>query len=212
LLGLACAALLIVPVDAAGQAPERTDGYRNFGFSVGGFQRRLTGSGAYEEYVEATDSYQMLPSDGRALWGFSMGVYGWGQRTGLHFEFARSGDQFLYEERRALLGGGSTDTFVYIHYTTMGFRLRQAVLTRRLMASAGISWIEEERIRTSADVETQTFPADVFPMWSWGVDVRLRRSLMVGFSRDQTYDHTVEGLTDPIEGWSSTSLYLTFVW
>ncbi len=204
--------LVVAPTATEAQLAGPGDGYRDFGFSLGALHKRLTGSGAYEEYVESTDSYRMLPSDGRALWGFSLGAYGWGQRTGVHFEFARSGDQFLYEERRALVGGGSTDTFVYMHYTSMGFRLRQAVLTRRLMANAGIAWIEEERIRTSADVETQTFPADVFPMWSWGVDLRLRKSLMVGFSRDQSYDHDVEGLADPIQGWTSTSLYLTFVW
>lgn len=185
--------------------------YRNVGFSVGLIHKRLTGSGRQEEYLEETDSYQFVPSDNRAMWGLSLGGHVWSQRTSLQFEFARSGDQFLYEEPRGLLGGGSVDTFVYVQYTTVGVRLRQALITRRINVNGGITWIEEGRTRESSAVRTQSFPGDVFPMWSWGVDLRLNQALLVGFVREQSYDHLHENDTVPIEGWSSNSIQLTLI-
>lgn len=209
---LALLLVLLAPGFLPTPAAAQDDGYRSAGLSIGLLHKRLDGSGAYEEYVEATDSYRFLPSDGRVMWGLSLGAHIWSQRTALQFEFARSGDQFLYEERRALLGGGSTDTFVYMHYTTLGIRLRQALITRRIMVNAGLSWIEEERVRKSDVVETQSFPADQFPMWSWGVDVRLKKWLLVGFVREASFDHDrIDELSAPIQGWTSNSIQLTLI-
>ena len=213
-VGLAVLALGSFSVNAcptAAQADPQSGTYRSSGFSFGVLQKQLTGSGAYEEYVEATDSYRMLPSDGRAMWGLSFGGHIWSQRTALQFEFARSGDQFLYEEPRSLLGGGVVDTFIYMQYTTLGFRLRQALITRSIMVNAGISWIEEGRKRESSAVATQTFPADVFPMWSWGVDLRLNRAVLLGFVRERSYDHFGDDLPTPIEGWTSNAIQLTLI-
>lgn len=206
---LSCAAL--APPPCAAQASDGSGYFRKAGFTLGVVYKRLSGSGAYEEYVEESDSYRMLPSDGRTLWGLSVGGYLWAQRTSLQFEFARSGDQFLYQEQRALIGGGVTDTFVSIHYTTIGFRLRQAFFTRRLMINGGFAWIEEERIRESDDVKTQSFPADEFPMWSVGVDLRINRGLLVGFVHEWSFDHQVEETSLEIEGWTASALHLTLL-
>ena len=208
---LACVALAAICFARPALADE--DGYRSAGLSFGFLYKSLTGSGAYEEYVESTDSYRFLPSEGRNLWGFSIGGHVWSQRTSLHFEFARSGDQFLYSEERSLLGGGTTDTFVYIHYTTFGFRLRQALVTRRVMVNVGYSWIEEERVRKSDKVDTQSFPADTFPMLSWGLDIAWKKWAFLGFVREWSFDHDgIEELSSPIEGWTSNSLHITFVY
>lgn len=61
-------------------------------------------------------------------------------------------------------------------------------------------------------VETQTFPADQFPMWSWGVDLRLKNWLLVGFVRESSFDHDrIDELAAPIEGWKSNSIQLTLI-
>ena len=67
-----------------------------------------------------------------------------------------------------------------------------AQFTRRLLVNGGFAWIEEERIRESDDVRTQSFPADEFPMWSLGVDVRIHRGLLVGFVHEWSFDHDVD--------------------
>lgn len=209
------------------QADPLKDFYRPIGFSFGIVYNRMSGIGARRRYIEETDSYDATRLNGKGLLGFTMGFHMLRQRTQLQLELGWSRGQFFEEGGfRSTTNGGTVDTYVNIGYFIGGFRLKQALITRRLLATGGIFVVEEGRKRHAKTrskgrlVESRSFPSDEFYLWSVGLDLRLSPGLYLGFAHYWTYnqddfDPIYGRIDDPpiiVEGFTSNSVQLTVVY
>ena len=201
--------------------------YRPVGFSIGFFYNRMSGVGALSRYIEETDSYDATRHSGKMLLGLSLGFHVWRQRTQLQLELGWSKGDFLEEGGfRSTSNGGSVDTYIDVGYFVGGFRLKQALITRRLLATGGIFIVEEGRSRHAKTkskgkfVESNNFPADVFNLWSLGMDVQLSPGLYLGYSYSWTFnqddfDPIYGRIDDPpivVDGFTMGSFQLTLVY
>ncbi len=201
--------------------------YRPIGFSIGVIYNRLSGVGARSVYIEETDSYDASRADGKMMLGFSIGLQVWKQRTQFQLEMAWSRGQFLEEGGfRSTTNGGFVDTFIDIGYFWGGFRMKQALITRRLLATGGIALVEEGRTRHAKTkskgrlVKSSNFPADVFYLWSLGADIQLSPGFYLGYSYSWTYnqddfDPIYGRIDDPpiiVDGFKTHSIQLTLVY
>ena len=201
--------------------------YRPIGFSVGFFYNRLSGVGAQDIYIEETDSYDATRLDGKMVLGLSIGFHVWRQRTQLQLELGWSKGEYLEEGGfRSTSNGGVVDTYIDIGYFVGGFRLKQALITRRLLASGGIFIVEEGRSRHAKTrskgrlVKSNSFPADEFYLWSLGLDVQLGPGLYLGYSYSWTFnqddfDPIYGRINDPpivVDGFTMSSFQLTLVY
>lgn len=201
--------------------------YRPIGFSFGVFYNRLSGVGAQDKYIEETDSYDATRLDGKMVLGFSLGFHVWQQRTQLQLELGWSKGEYLEEGGfRNTSNGGTVDTFIDIGYFVGGFRLKQALITRRLLATGGMFIVEEGRTRHAKTrskgrlVESRNFPADEFYLYSLGLDVQLGPGIYLGYSYSWTYnqddfDPIYGRIDDPpitVDGFTMSSFQLTIVY
>ena len=201
--------------------------YRPVGFSFGILFNRLSGVGARLRYIEETDSYDATRLSGKTLVGFSIGLQVWRQRTQLQLEAGWSRGKFLEEGGfRNTTNGGTVDTFINIGYFVGGFRLKQALITRRFLVTGGIFVAEEGRKRHAKSkskgrlVESTSFPADEFYLWSLGMDVQLSPGLYFGYSYSWTFNQDDFDLLygrfdDPpivVDGFTMNSFQLTLVY
>ena len=201
--------------------------YRPVGFSIGVVYNRLSGVGARSVYVEETDSYDASRADGKSMLGFSFGLQVWKQRTQFQLELAWSRGEFLEEGGfRNTTNGGTVDTYIDIGYFMAGFRMKQALITRRILATGGIALVEEGRTRHAKEkskgrpVDSRNFPADEFYLWSLGGDIQLSPGLYLGYSYSWTYnqddfDPIFGRIDDPpiiVDGFTSHSIQLTLVY
>jgi hypothetical protein len=159
--------------------------------------------------------------------GFTIGVYAWRQRTHLQLEVGWSRREFLEEGGfRSTTNGGTVDTYIDIGYFVGGFRLKQALFTRRLLITGGISVVEEGRKRQAKTksngqfVESNSFPTDNFYLWSLGLDVKIARAIYLGYSYSRTYNQDDYGplygrINDPpivVDGFTMHSFQVTLVY
>ncbi|MGH1363757.1 MAG: hypothetical protein ACRBF0_09380 [Calditrichia bacterium] len=201
--------------------------YRPLGFSFGIIYNRMSGVGNRLKYIKETDSYDATRLSGKMLLGFSFGLQVWKQRTQLQLELGWSNGQYLEEGGfRSTSNGGSVDTYIDIGYFVGGFRLKQALITRRLLATGGVFIVEEGRSRhaktksNGSFVESNSFPADEFNLWSLGLDIQLSPGLYLGYSYYWTYnqddfDPLVGNFDDPrieVDGFTINSFQLTLVY
>lgn len=201
--------------------------YRPIGFSIGVFYNRLSGVGARSRYIEETDSYDATRLSGKMVLGFSLGLHVWKQRTQFQLEVGWSRGEFFEEGGfRSTTNGGSVDTYIDIGYFVGGFRVKQALLTRRLLMTGGILLVEEGRKRHAKTrskgrlVESRSFPADEFYLWSLGVDIQLSPGFYLGYSYSWTYnqddfDPIYGNIGDPpivVDGFTMNSFQLTIVY
>lgn len=203
------------------------DFYRPVGFSLGFFYSRLSGIGAQDRYIEETDSYDATRLSGKTVLGLTGGLQVWRQRTQLQLELGWSRGEYLEEGGfRNTTNGGTVDTVIDIGYFVGGFRLKQALITRRLLATGGILLVEEGRSRHAKTksngrlVESSSFPADAFHLWSLGLDVQLSPGVYLGYSHSWTFnqadfDPIYGRIDDPpivVEGFTMGSFQLTIVY
>ncbi|HQV34650.1 MAG TPA: TonB-dependent receptor [Calditrichia bacterium] len=201
--------------------------YRPIGFSMGILYNRLNGTGARSRYIEETDSYDVTRLNGKSVLGFNLGFHVWRQRTQFQIEMGWSRGEFFEEGGvRSTTNGGSVDTYIDIGYFVAGFRVKQAVLTRKLLATGGIALVEEGRSRHAKTrskgrlVESSSFPADQFNLWSWGVEWQLTPGIYFGYSYSWTFnaddfDPIYGRISDPpikVEGVTMNSFQLTLVY
>lgn len=204
-----------------------SDFYRTAGFSIGFFYNRLTGVGAQDRYIEETDSYDASRLDGKGVFGVTAGFHIWKQRTQMQLEFGWTRGEYFEEGGfRGTTNGGSVDTYIDIGYFVGGFRMKQALITRRLLATGGIQLVEEGRSRHAKTrskgrlVESSSFPADAFYLWSVGLDVQLGPGVYLGYSYSWTFnqdefDPIYGRIDDPpiiVDGFTMGSFQLSFVY
>lgn len=201
--------------------------YRPIGFSMGIFYNRLSGVGARRRYIEESDSYDATRLDGKMVLGFSLGFHIFRQRTQFQLDIGWSRGEFFEEGGfRETTNGGSVDTYIDIGYFVAGFRMKQALITRRLLATGGIFLVEEGRKRHAKTrskgrlVESRSFPADEFYLWSLGLDIQLGPGLYFGYSYSWTYnqddfDPIYGRINDPpiiVDGFTMNAFQLTLVY
>lgn len=201
--------------------------YRPIGFSIGICYYRLSGVGAQDRYIEETDAYDATRLSGKMALGFSLGMHLWRQRTHLQFEVAWTKGEFFEEGGlRSTTNGGTVDTYIDIGYFVGGFRLKQALITRRLLATGGWLFVEEGRSRHAKTrskgklVESSSFPTDEFYLWSLGLDIQIAQGLYFGYSYSRTYnqddfDPIYGRIGDPpimVDGFTINAFQLTFAY
>ena len=203
------------------------DFYRPIGFSIGICYNRLSGVGAQDRYIEETDSYDATRLSGKTALGFSIGMHIWRQRTHLQLEVGWTKGEFFEEGGfRSTTNGGTVDTYIDIGYFVGGFRLKQALITRRLLITGGWLLVEEGRSRHAKTrskgklVESSSFPTDEFYLWSIGLDIQIAQGLYFGYSYSWTYnqndfDPIYGRIGDPpimIDGFTINAFQLTFAY